>query len=559
VDRIGDDTSERMRALVEAGMALASELSLDALLQRLVEVAAELTSARYAALGVTNAAGTALDRFITTGIDDDLRRTIGDLPQGRGILGLLIRDQQALRLHDLAEHPASVGFPPGHPPMRSFLGVPVQLRGVAFGNLYLCEKGGGLDFDGDDEEVVSLLAAQAAIAIENTRLYESATHWLRQVETLNEVGNAMLEEVEISGLLALVARRLRELVGARVVVISLPSEDGLLRIEATDGGGAEGLVGRTRDLEQTKIGRVFVRRRSERVDSLADDPEADRESLLQIADVTGVMPRTALYAPLVKRDRPVGLIAIYDREGPDPRFGDADQRLAETFADRAAVAVDLSQRVARDTLRRIVQGQEAERSRMARELHDQTGQALTSILLGLRAIEDAGPDEIHDRVAGMRDLVTEALQDVRRLAVDLRPSTLDDFGVVTAIQRLCGDVAAKSGLVVDFHATREVERMSRELESCLYRVVQEALTNVIKHAGATNVSVLLAPGEHELTLIVEDDGAGFDPAGAHSGRLGLVGMRERVGLVNGLLTVESAAGAGTTLRVTVPLGSRTAE
>ncbi|MDX6495446.1 MAG: hypothetical protein QOE17_1432 [Gaiellales bacterium] len=534
-------------------MALASELTLDALLQRLVEISAELTAARYAALGVTNAAGTALDRFITTGIDEELRRTIGDLPRGRGILGLLIHDQQALRLHDLAEHPASVGFPPGHPPMRSFLGVPVQLRGVAFGNLYLCEKQGGGDFSEEDVELVSLLAAQAAIAIENTRLYETATHWLRQVETLNEVGNAMLEEVDLPSLLALVARRLRELVGARLVVIALPNETGQLRIEATDGDGGESLIGHSRDLEHTKVGRVFARRRSERVDSLADDPEVDRESVLQIVAATGIMPRTALYAPLIKRDRSVGLIAVYDRDGQDPRFSDSHQRLAETFADRAAVAVDLSQRVARDTLRRIVEGQETERARMARELHDQTGQALTSILLGLRAIEDADADEIHGRVAGLRDLVTEALQDVRRLAVDLRPTTLDDFGVVTAIQRLCGDVAAKSGISVDFHATREGDRMPREVESCLYRVVQEALTNVIKHAGAEHVSVLLAPGDRDLRLIVEDDGAGFDPSDVPSERLGLVGMRERVALVGGSLTVESTPGAGTTLRVTVPL------
>jgi signal transduction histidine kinase len=554
-----EGTSERMRALVEAGMALASELTLDALLQRLVEIAAELTAARYAALGVTNPAGTALDRFITTGIDEELRKTIGDLPRGRGILGILIHDQKPLRLHDLGEHPASVGFPPGHPPMRSFLGVPVQLRGIAFGNLYLGEKEGGADFSEEDEELVLLLAAQAAIAIENARLYESATHWLRQVETLNEVGNAMLEEVDLPRLLALVARRLRELVGARLVVIALPTETGQLRIEATDGGGGESLVGRSRDLEHTKVGRVFTRRRSERVDSLVDDPEVDRESLLQIVEATGIMPRTALYAPLIKRDRSVGLIAVYDREGQDPRFGDSDQRLAETFADRAAVAVDLSQRVARDTLRRIVEGQETERARMARELHDQTGQALTSILLGLRAIEDADADQIHDRVAGLRELVTEALQDVRRLAVDLRPTTLDDFGVVTAIQRLCGDVAAKSAISVDFHATREGGRMPREVESCLYRVVQEALTNVIKHAGADHVSVLLAPGDRDLTLIVEDDGTGFAPSQVSPDRLGLVGMRERVALVGGSLTVEAAPGAGTTLRVTVPLGTGSTE
>jgi signal transduction histidine kinase len=554
-----EGTSDRLRALVRAGMALTSELSLDGLLLRLVEVASDLTGARYAALGVTNPDGSALDRFITTGIDDDLRRTIGDLPRGRGILGLLISDQHVLRLHDLTEHPASVGFPPGHPPMRTFLGVPVQLRGVAFGNLYLCEKRGGLDFSEEDAEIVSLLAAQAAVAIENARLYESATHWLRQVETLNEVGNAMLEEVDLPRLLALVARRLRELIGARLVVISLPTDSGELRIEATDGDGGESLVGRARSLERTKLGRVFSRRRSERVDSLADDPEVDRESVLQIAEATGVLPRSALYAPLIKRDRSVGLIAVYDRDGRDPRFSEADQRLSETFADRAAVAVDVSQRVARDTLRRIVAGQEAERSRMARELHDQTGQALTSILLGLRSIEDAKPNQIRDRLAGLRGLVTEALQDVRRLAVDLRPSTLDDFGVVTAIQRLCADVAAKSGISVDFHATREVDRMSPEVESCLYRVVQEALTNVIKHAGADNVSVLLAPAERDLRLIVEDDGAGFDPAAVDGARLGLVGMRERVALVDGSLIVESAPGGGTTLRVTVPLTARGGE
>jgi signal transduction histidine kinase len=222
------------------------------------------------------------------------------------------------------------------------------------------------------------------------------------------------------------------------------------------------------------------------------------------------------------------------------------------------VAVDLSQRVARDTLRRIVEGQETERSRLARELHDQTGQALTSILLGLRAIEDADPEQIHVRVEGLRVLVTEALQDVRRLAVDLRPSTLDDFGVVTAIERLCGDVSAKSGISVDFHALGKGERMPREVESCMYRVVQEALTNVIKHSNAGNVSVLFTPGEREVTLIVEDDGAGFDPARVPPERLGLLGMRERVGLVGGSLTLESSPGAGTTVRVTVPLGARAA-
>src|SRR3954471_13902406 len=186
----------RLRALFEAGLAVSSELSLEALLRRLVEAAAELTGARYAALGVIDASGAELEQFITHGIDDDLRAEIGAPPRGRGILGVLIREAKPLRLHDLAEDPRSVGFPPGHPPMHSFLGVPIMSRGVAYGNLYLTEKVGG-DFTDEDEELVTLLAAQAAVAVENARLYESATAWSHQLESLNEVGAALVGELEL--------------------------------------------------------------------------------------------------------------------------------------------------------------------------------------------------------------------------------------------------------------------------------------------------------------------------------------------------------------------------
>ena len=181
----------RLRALVEAGIALASELSLDGLLQRLTELAAELTGARYAALGVIDPSGSRLERFITHGIDDATRAAIGDLPQGRGILGALITDAHPLRLHAIADDPRSVGFPANHPPMTTFLGVPVLLRGIAYGNLYLTEKEGGGDFTEEDQELVELLASQAAVAIENARLYESATRWSRQLESLMEVSGAM--------------------------------------------------------------------------------------------------------------------------------------------------------------------------------------------------------------------------------------------------------------------------------------------------------------------------------------------------------------------------------
>src|SRR6266581_8768896 len=208
-------SQSRLRSLLEAGIALTSELSLDALLQRLVELAAELTGARYAALGVIDGSGSQLERFLTHGIDAETHAAIGELPRGRGILGVLIREAAPLRLHDLADDPRSVGFPPNHPPMCSFLGVPVLLRGVAYGNLYLTEKAGGEDFTDDDQELVELLASQAAVAIENARLYEAATGWSRQLESLNEVASALVTETSVVPLLRLIATRLRELVEAR--------------------------------------------------------------------------------------------------------------------------------------------------------------------------------------------------------------------------------------------------------------------------------------------------------------------------------------------------------
>jgi signal transduction histidine kinase len=539
--------SARLRTLLETGIAISSELSLDAVLERIVEAAATLTGARYAALGVIDRTGTALERFITTGIDDALRAEIGDLPLGRGILGVLIRDATPLRLHDLQEDPRSVGFPPGHPPMRSFLGVPILLRGVAYGNLYLTEKEGGDDFDDDDEELVSLLAAQAAVAIENARLYESATDWSRQLESLNEIGNALVGELDLARLLELVASRLRELIGARVVAIALPVGDEL-RVEAAAGAGSEEMVGLMLPRRGSKAGRVLERRRSERIDSVLEDPEMHQETTRQLG------ARSGLFVPLLARDDAIGVIIAHDKLGPDARFGDGDLRIAEQFGARAAVAVDLSRRVARDSLRRVVSGQEVERQRLARELHDETGQALTSILLGLKAVEEAsGPEERRAAADELRELVVGTLQDVRRLAVELRPKALDDFGLVAALERLVETFSQSTGIEVQLEARLGEERLSEELETTLYRTLQEALTNVVKHAHARNVSILLVRRGRKVTAVIEDDGDGFDPALVREDGLGLLGMRERIDLLDGRLTVESSPGSGTTLAIEVPL------
>jgi len=538
----------RLRALLAAGLAVSSELSLDALLLRLVEAAAELTGARYAALGVIAPNGSELEQFVTHGVDEETRAEIGSLPRGRGILGVLIREARPLRLHDVAEDPRSVGFPPGHPPMRSFLGVPILLRSVAYGNLYLTEKEGGEDFTLEDEEIVTLLAGQAAVAIENARLYEASTRWSRQLQSLEEVGNALATETDLELLLDLVVRRLRELVGARVVALALPSGDDELRFAALAGEDVEDLRGETISRSASKSGKVFARRRSERIDSVLDDPEVHQEVTRRL----GV--RTGMWVPLIARERGIGVLEIHDKEGDDARFSDDDLRLAETFAARAAVAVELSQRVASDALRRVVQAQELERGRLARELHDETGQALTSILLGLKPLEEALAEHpARAALAELREHVVAALQDVRRLAVELRPAVLDDYGLVAALERLTEAFAEQTGIRVDFHSALGEKRLPQEVETALYRVVQESLTNIVKHANARSVSISLARRASGVAAVIEDDGAGFDPRAVREGGVGLLGMRERLALLDGRIEIESRPGAGTTLVAEVPL------
>lgn len=530
-------------ALVSAGIALTSELSLDRVLETLVRSAADLTGARYAALGVVDPAGERLEAFITHGLSDEEIRAIGDLPTGRGILGVLIHDPRPLRLRDLGKDPRSVGFPPNHPPMATFLGVPVRLRGIPYGRLYLTDKEGGADFTAQDEELVGLLAAQAAVAIDNARLYEQSTRWSQQLESLNEIAVALTAEMDLPRQLDLVTNRLRVLLGARLVAVALARADGTLRIEAATDERANGTV-----LDaSTKSAAVLARRRSERIDAVAEDSEIDQE----IADRLGIS--SELIVPLLVGDRPLGVLIVADREGPDPRFGDTDLRVVETFAQRAAVAVDVSQRVARDALRRAMSAQELERRRFARELHDETGQALTSVLLGLAAIENAAsPEQARAATEELRALVVGTLQEVRRLAVELRPKALDDFGLVPALKRLAQSVRERNGLNVQVEARLGPERLPPEVETAVYRIVQEGVTNVLKHAGARDVSIVLTRRGDIVVGLIEDDGEGFELGGS-SGGVGLIGMRERVELLDGHLTVESTPGRGTTLLIELPL------
>ncbi len=399
---------EKVQTLLEAALELSGEHELDTVLRRIVAGAATIAEARYAALGIYDATGT-IESFIHHGMDEATVEHIGRLPRGGGLLGEVIVARGAIRLEDLGADPRSGGFPPEHPPMRSFLGVPVARGGQRYGNLYLTEREGGLSFDEEDEALVVAFAALAAAAIESARLVQA------------------------------------------------------------------------------------------------------------------------------ERDRAEAVAAL------------------AAATERAAVN--------RRMLAEILNAQELERTRVSRDLHDDVGQALTSVLLALRLVEssldgddiDVGIARRH--TADVRELVAGALRRARRLAFDLRPTVLDDVGLFAALERLAQDLNARGDVTVELACDGLTgARLAPGIETVVYRVVQEALTNVVRYAGAACASVTVIVAEGRVRALVEDDGVGFEPglvpARSH---LGIEGMVERAHLVDGTVEVSSAPGAGTTVILEVPI------
>lgn len=541
------EREQRLRQLAETSVAVASEISLEGVLQKTVDTAARLVSARWAALGVLDRSGSHLERLITAGIDEETRAAIGDLPGDHGVLRVLLREGRPVRVADVTADPHFLGFPPGHPHMRSFLGVPILVRDVVYGDLYLAESEDG-EFTADDEEIVTLLAAQIGAIIEKVQIHDGLVRWVHQLEGLNELTVAVFEERDVSRLLELVARQLRELTRAQRVLICLPLSSGELRVAAADGEGAAALIG---DIvpPESKSARVLARARSERIDSVLQDPEVDQVSARRAGAVT------ALVVPLVFHNQPLGVISAYNKDDPDPRFNDEDVRLAEAFGARAALAVHLSQRVARETFDATLEAEEAERGRIARELHDETGSALSGILLGLSGIDQAATlVEARKASIALQETARTTLEHVGRLAFDLRPSALDDFGLGPALMALGGGLEEQGGpevrLELDLAAA---ERLRPRVETALFRITQEALTNVVKHADAKTVRIAFAWRERSVVLTIDDDGRGYSPEGVAGDGFGLIGMGERVASVNGSLDIESQAGAGTRVRVEIPI------
>ena len=540
----GERQRGRLRSLVAAGIALTSELSLETLLQRLAITATELTGARYAAIGVLDPSGRTLEQFVTAGIDDETRRQIGDPPHGRGILGLLIKDARPLRLSEISGDPHSVGFPPGHPPMRTFLGVPIHLRGVAFGNLYVTEKLGGGDFTEEDEELATLLASQAAVAIDNARLYETATGWMRQLESLGEITRALSDELELDVVVRRVCERLCELVDAETAVIVLEGQDELQPV-AIFGDNAAKFRHTWVSPRAMKARRVMQRGQSERIDSTLDDPEMDQQLARELAI------HSALMIPMRIAGEPLGVLMVFNHRGRGGRFSDTDMRLAELFAERAAQAIDLSRRVSRDALERVIAAQERERRHLARELHDDAQQMLAAIIIAIRAAALADSRKDGQRTFEHLTRLTEAtIAGIQRVTRQLSPPALEQHGLPIALSDLAGGFRG-GGLHVDVDVALD-ERLDPHVELVLYRLAQEALTNTAKHAHATGAWITLAVTSGTAHLSIRDDGAGFDPHTTEKG-LGLVAMIERLELIGGTLEVRSRRGAGTIIEARVPL------
>lgn len=541
----------RLRRLLDVGRSLVSTLDLDAILEELLRTACEVTGARYAAIGVLDSERKGLERFITRGIDGEQRRAIGDLPRGRGVLGVLIEDPRPLRLADVSEHPSSYGFPAHHPPMKSFLGVPVLVRGSAWGNLYLTEKEGG-DFGEDDEQAMLVLAQWAGIAIDNARLYrearrrsEEAERAVRNFEATIAIARAVGSEIDIDRVLELVVKRGRALVDARAVVLLLVFGE-RLEVAAAAGQVAGGALGAAVPLEGSAIGEILHSRRPERI--------SDVSVRLRIPDqgVGVIGAETALLVPLIYRGTALGVIAAFDKLAEDSAFGGEDERLLESFASSAATAVATARTVAEDRLRHSLMAAEQERRRWARELHDGTLQGLGGLRVllagGLRS-GDAGRLE---QIAGEAvNQLTEQIEGLRNLITELRPAALDDIGLAPALETLCERVATVQGL--DLEANIELgRRLHPDVETAVYRIVQEALTNVGKHARAQHVRVSVREAEDGRVLAeVVDDGVGYDNKAAGGG-FGLVGIRERVGLAGGSLEIRSEAGKGTAVRAALP-------
>jgi signal transduction histidine kinase len=535
--------SELGTKLLQAGLALSSELSLEAVLQRIVELAAEVTGARYGALGVLGPGGQIVE-FVTTGITEEERRALGNHPVGKGILGVLIEEAVPLRLPDISQDPRSVGFPPNHPPMRSFLGAPVKARGQVFGNIYLTEKQGAPEFDEEDESAIVVLAAQAGVAIENARLYEDARGRERRLEAVREIGTSILAGVDSAEVLALVARRARELVGADLATVALldRSESSLI-IEVADGGHAAELSGAVFPVDGSISGEVVGTGKPIVIADASADPRTHQP------EVAAGRFGAAMFVPMSIRERAVGNLVVANELG-GRQFGEDDLSIVETFSGQASVALEYAR--AQRELRRLAVMED--RERIAKELHDGVIQSLFAVGMGLQATATLSEDpDLEQRLEGAVAEVDRVIRDLRNYIFGLRPGILADRQLDQALRHLAEDFEEKTGVTTAIEIEGGVAAELAASASDIIQLAREALSNVGRHAGAATCRLSLYRRDGLALLEIDDDGHGFDRAQADGKGQGLRNLWDRAQSLGGELSIESSPDEGTTVRVAIPL------
>ncbi|MEW1599691.1 GAF domain-containing sensor histidine kinase [Streptomyces sp. NPDC093808] len=541
-------TRDRVHSLLEAVLSVGRELELEQALHSIVEAAAALVDAQYAALGVIGPDGKRLSAFHTVGVSDEEIARIGHFPEGHGILGELIRRPEPLRAAKLSEHPASYGFPPHHPPMNTFLGVPIRVRDQVFGNLYLTEKRGGLQFDEEDESVLSTLAVAAGVAIDNARLYEDSRLRERWLQANAEITHGLMSGSERGEALLLVAERAREITGAAlaVVAVPMPGTDSLT-VELALGQDAEPHRGLVVPAEGSLLGRAFAAAAPVTSADIAHDERVLRGP----QTFTGLGPAVAV--PIGGEHGVRGILLLVRAVGR-PVFTDKEIEPLRGFAAQAAVAMELAER--RQDAEQIAVLEE--RDRIARDLHDLAIQRLFATGMTLqsagRFIEHEGASE---RVLRAVDDLDETIKIIRSTIFGLRsrePAGGAGAGLRARVVRLVGEAAPLLGFAPSVRMEGLIDtHVSKEAADHLVAVLSEALTNVVRHARASHVQVALETDGREVRLTVADDGVGLPPGGRRSG---LRNMAERAEQLGGSFDVSDTPGGGTTLVWRVPVGEQ---
>ncbi|MDN3266957.1 GAF domain-containing sensor histidine kinase [Streptomyces sp. MA15] len=541
-------TRDRVHSLLEAVLSVGRELELEQALHSIVEAAAALVDAQYAALGVIGPDGKRLSAFHTVGVSDEEIARIGHFPEGHGILGELIRRPEPLRAAKLSEHPASYGFPPHHPPMNTFLGVPIRVRDQVFGNLYLTEKRGGLQFDEEDESVLSTLAVAAGVAIDNARLYEDSRLRERWLQANAEITHGLMSGSERGEALLLVAERAREITGAAlaVVAVPMPGTDSLT-VELALGQDAEPHRGLVVPAEGSLLGRAFAAAAPVTSADIAHDERVLRGP----QTFTGLGPAVAV--PIGGEHGVRGILLLVRAAGR-PVFTDKEIEPLRGFAAQAAVAMELAER--RQDAEQIAVLEE--RDRIARDLHDLAIQRLFATGMTLqsagRFIEHEGASE---RVLRAVDDLDETIKIIRSTIFGLRsrePAGGAGAGLRARVVRLVGEAAPLLGFAPSVRMEGLIDtHVSKEAADHLVAVLSEALTNVARHARAGHVQVALETDGREVRLTVADDGVGLPPGGRRSG---LRNMAERAEQLGGSFDVSDTPGGGTTLVWRVPVGEQ---